>query len=1741
MVDSTRVVLLTLGVLQFFAGSAGACFIVGDLNGDCQVGIDDLLLVANQWLSPGICSEQGLVGHWKLDEEIGTDAVDYSGEDRHGVVFGEALWNPEGGKTGGTLQFDGTDDYVEITDYKGITGSNPRTCAAWIKSTSANGEIITWGQLGTPTYRWVIRLDAEGLLRLEVGAGSAIGSTILTDNLWHHVAVVSDGTTTDNVRLYVDGQIEVISSLVSQSINTPATNDVKIGIFADTQRYFQGLIDDVRIYDRVVSSGQIWALANTGTTDFACVDLNADDTLDATDFARLAEYWNEERPPIIISEFLADNDRVLSTHVEGREEYPDWIEIFNNTTETIDLSNWHLTDRADVGGKWRFPEGITLGSGDYLIVFASKKEEDDYPGNYPYVDDDGFLHTNFKLSNNGEYLGLVGPDASTVMYEYNSFELGVDEFGYPSQQEDISYGFYYGDHRYFWEPSPGTVNRSPFDGLVEEPVVSHPGGCYVNGFDLTVTCETEGAIIRYTTDGTPPNLANGMTYTEPIRIDSFTHLMVKGLKAGFKRSDAVIHSYIFLDSDVRGFSSNLPIVVIDTNGQAIQQTSFKQLYAVVMDTDKGGRALITDSADFSGWGGIKIRGSSSTMFPKKQFAFEVWDQHKEDKDVSILGMPSESDWILYAPYSDKSLMRNHLSYKWSNDIGQYAVRTRFVEMYLNTNGGKITAADYAGVYVFMEKIKRDGDRVDIARLDPSDNLEPEVSGGYIIKKDRLDPGDSGFLTSIGQRLAYVEPKEEEITQPQADWLKGYLDDFESALYGGDYRDPVEGYARYIDVDSWIDSHLLVELTKNIDGYRLSVFMFKDRGEKFKMGPIWDYNLSLGNADYLQGWLPEGWYYPLLGSSDYPWYPRIFEDPLFKLRYADRWYDLRRNMFSAGRLLGDVNETAAFLAESQERNYVRWPVLGKYVWPNWYIAATYQDEIDWMKGWIADRLTWMDDRIGTQYAAKPPVYSRNNYQVGGGFDLEITSPSGTIYYTVDGSDPRSDTGSVSASAIEYTDSIALDRSWQVKARSLSGNDWSAYNDVIFSIGPVARSLRINEIMYHPAEPNGFGVEVEFVELTNIGDASVNLNMVRFTDGIDFTFGDVWLPAGEEVVVVRDQAAFLSHYDTFAGAIAGEYTGGLDNGGERITLVDATGQKIHNFTYSDDWYDITDGGGFSLVIKDPTHMVLDHVEPGLKGHWKFDEYSGQSAQDSSPSGHDGVVNGGAVWHSYGGQINGALQLDGVDDYVEITGYKGILGSNPRTSTAWIKTTDSGVIMNWGAIGPSVRWRTVVDSAGRLRQEVGGGAIVGSTVLTDGTWHHVAVASDGGNIKNVVLYVDGKRDVPSSVGDRTIDTQSDGDATIGVALDIYYAGLIDNVSLYDRVLSDAEIALLVDLDDYWENKRYWRPSAQMGGSPGEDDPDIIPELGSIVINEVLAHSHALDPDWIELYNATADQTIDIGGWFLSDGKGDYMKYRIPDTTTLGPGEYIVFLETFDFDSFALSENGDEVYLRSGLDENGDITGYYEEEVFGASQTNVSLGRYQKSTGAFNFVAMSEQTAGAANADPRVGPVVISEIMYHPVPGGTFDKEEYEYVELYNTTNSAVPLYEYDADVGQNIPWKFTDGIEYTFPLGTEIGPYGYLLVVKNTTAFADRHGSPAGVEVLGPYDKNLNNNGEKLEISMPGDTDEEGRHYIRIDRVVYNDAGDWPQSADGGGMSLTRIDKTAYGNDVINWQAATGSPGE
>ncbi|MCP5528043.1 MAG: lamin tail domain-containing protein [Verrucomicrobiales bacterium] len=1247
---------------------------------------------------------------------------------------------------------------------------------------------------------------------------------------------------------------------------------------------------------------------------------------------------------VIISEFLADNGNGIRDEDADRE---DWIELLNLGPDPLDLDGWYLTDDGGNLTKWRLPARL-LDVNAYLLVWASGKDRAPAAGE---------LHANFKLSSGGEYLALVDPDGRVV-----------SAFGpaFPEQRENISYGR---DRLepdlvgYFPTPTPGSPNVSGGPGFAPDPVFDLASGLYP-GTSLEVNLSAPSGEIRYTVNGQFPTAAATL-YEGPIPITSGTVVMARVFQDGLLPGRVVARGYELVDPGLVGFDSNLPLLIIQPSRTGIPQDSRIVAHVTAIEPFRGRAALLGKPAH-QGLAQIEIRGQSSTGFPKKQYNLELTDDAGLDLEVSLLGLPAESDWVLNGPYTDKSLLNNFLAYELHEQMGHYAVRRRFVEVFIDESRGQLRyPTDYRGIYVLLEKIKIDNQRLDLERLGPTTSEEPGISGGYIFKKDKDSPGDRSFTSNGGagfsrQTLKYHDPKPDEITLPQQRWLRDYVNAFESALYAADWktRAGADHYSAYIDVDSFVDNHWIVEFAKQIDGYRLSNYLHKERGGRINMDPIWDWNLSFGNADYLNGWIASGWYYSLISENQHIWLRRLISgttgangttgDPDFNQAIADRWSVLRTNVLSGPRVTARVDAIAAYLDEAKDRDFSRWPRLNTYVWPNprIYIVPTYAQIIANKKQWIADRFAWIDSQF-----LPVPQLSRPGGPVPHGFPVSVTAPTGNIYYTLDGSDPRRSGGGISAQARMYQGSVPVDQNRRLVARALQGNRWSGPTAATFVVDSLP--LRITEIMYHPAPPppgNTNDVSnFEFIELLNTGTTPVALAGYRFVAGIQFDFstGTVTsLAPGARVLVVRNRASFEERYGANA-AVTGEFTGSLDNAGERLRLVGPMQEEVQDFAFNDRWYPATDGLGFALT---PVNPLAD-----------------QAALDSS-----------AGW-----------------------------------------------------------------SAGR---------------------------------------------VP-------------------------------------------------------------------GGTPGGPEPVVAP-LPVVVVNEVLTHTDAPQVDAIELFNPAAG-AVDVSGWFLSD---DFRapKYRLPAGSVIPSQGFLVVDET-DFNpglggtnEFNLRSSGDEVYLYSA-DASGALTGYVQGFEFGAALNGVSFGRYATTDGAGHFVAQSQTTLGGPNAGPRVGPVVISEVMYHPpdVPanGALWDAPEDEYIELLNLTDAIVPLYDPNADTNT---WRLRDAVDFTFPMGQHLSARERVLVVRfdpvtdaaSASAFRAKYRVPVGVRMFGPWDGKLDNGGEPIELIQP----DQVRFYtnapvttaVLVDRVRYRDDPPWPSGADGVGFALQRVDESAYGDESSNWIAAAPTPG-
>lgn len=441
----------------------------------------------------------------------------------------------------------------------------------------------------------------------------------------------------------------------------------------------------------------------------------------------------------------------------------------------------------------------------------------------------------------------------------------------------------------------------------------------------------------------------------------------------------------FKDPDAP-FISNLPILVIESQGAIVDEPKTRAHLGIVY-THEGMNTLPGTYNDYDGNIGIEIRGASSQSFAKKGYGFETRLENGENNNVSLLGLPPENDWVLHGPYSDKSLIRNVLAYHFAAEMGQYAPRTRLCEVFINST--------YRGVYVLTEKIKRDTFRVDVGKLTSDEVSGRAITGGYILSIDKADEHYwvSPYLSLNNNeiRIQYYYPKPDSINLAQQNYIQNFVSAFEHALRSPNYKDPYIGYQPYIDIQSFVDFYLVNELTRNVDGYRISTYLHKDKDRKnrispLKAGPVWDFNLGFGNADYYSASEIDGWQseYPADGKSPPFWWEKLKTDPTYFNTMVESWAHYRSGILSDERVVEVIDSLTALLADAQERNFETYPVLKRYIWPNNYVGHSYENEINYLKNWILRRMEWMDGELDTPMHP----YSVNHPKAGSSLALSI---------------------------------------------------------------------------------------------------------------------------------------------------------------------------------------------------------------------------------------------------------------------------------------------------------------------------------------------------------------------------------------------------------------------------------------------------------------------------------------------------------------------------------------------------------------------------------------------------------------------------------------------------------------------------------------------------------------------------------------------------------------------------------
>ncbi|MDB4551203.1 CotH kinase family protein [Akkermansiaceae bacterium] len=731
----------------------------------------------------------------------------------------------------------------------------------------------------------------------------------------------------------------------------------------------------------------------------------------------------------VISEFMAANETGLQ---DGDGEFSDWIEIFNPTASSVDLSSYFLTEDSSDLTKWSFPP-LPLAPGERIIVFASGKGA---------AGPAGEIHTNFKLSAGGEYLALVTASGSTLLQEFAPT--------YPALDEDVSYGILRGDlstSRVLGTPTPGQPN----DASIPPPsavTFSLNSRTFSETLNLSLATETAGASIYYTTDGSTPSTKNGILYSSAINLTSTSHLRAIAVREGVAGPISG-ENFIRLAADLVNYESDLPLMIIDNfgagtvpakgwsgTGSGVQQVARQNAVWATFDRNETtGLASLTDPPQMISRTGIRGRGAFSSTWSQKPYSMEVWDENGEEKDVNVLGMPAHSDWVLYYPDTDRnkdpSMMFNTFMYELSNNMGRYAARIRWVEAFVNTNGGALSLADRRGVYAIFEKVSRGEGRLEFDKL-----TEDGTEGGWLLGLNRMDsipvggyPAENGstrpqlFHTRGPNRVSqtsansagsgddiprqsngylnFDNPSGYRITATQRTAIEDWFVEFEDVLYdNSQWLDPINGYRKYLDPKDFVEYFMFNNLSRNGDGMLISMFPWKGDDGKLRMGPAWDYNWS----SYYVGGGPTGTF---RHRGDRLWYRRLFDDPDFEQLYVDRWFYHRDRAMSNTGIESIVNEQAAEIGTTRA---IRQGFSNEGSW---------NSELNTFKNWLTTRADWYDGQFTPR-----PVYNQNGGEVAGNFIVKFSPPPGTIYYTTDGSDPRRSGGGISPSAIQFEGGVTM---------------------------------------------------------------------------------------------------------------------------------------------------------------------------------------------------------------------------------------------------------------------------------------------------------------------------------------------------------------------------------------------------------------------------------------------------------------------------------------------------------------------------------------------------------------------------------------------------------------------------------------------------------------------------------------------------------------------------------------------
>jgi len=1344
---------------------------------------------------------------------------------------------------------------------------------------------------------------------------------------------------------------------------------------------------------------------------------------------------------LVITEFLAANVTTNGLADEDGEQQ-DWIEIYNRGTTAVNLANYSLSDDPELPGLWLFP-ARTLAPKSYLVVFASGKDRRATNNTTP-------LHTNFKLGNAGEPLGLYSPDSPRQL---------VSGFStYPEQRNDISYGVdSFGTPFYYANPTPGATNgASTILGVCAPVHVNVPRGHFITPFALTLSCATPGATLRYTTDGSEPTV-NSTVFPNSLTISNTTLFRAAAFKANHLPAKTITHTYFFnLPASIRSLpvfsivtaSNNLygPAGILgisggnyDTgpwlaNGPNDYHNPSKHGLAWERETSVEW-IRPEDNSGFQAECGIRVQGSDwqrPRLSTTSKFSFRLYfrgdygEGRLEYPLFPLTGVQSFDQLVLRAGFNEQynPFIRDEIHRRLSSDMNSIASHGTLAVVFIN------------GVYYTSSPWYNPCERVH------EEFFEEHLGGG-----PDWDVVGPSFASSSGA-VGVVDGDRTDFQN-----LVSYVNN--NAVVAPSVYTNI---ARWLDLTNFADYCILNAYGAMGDWPANNWRAGKDRS---KSGPwrfaVWDAEWGMGiygravtiNSFTETGGGPNDSGLGSIGSSEIAQlYDRLRTSTEFRLLWADR---IQKHFFNGGALTG-ANITNRFM---ELRNQL-YPLMG---------------EMDVaILNWARDRQPIFFSHMtpyGLTAYTNAPGFNQFGGRVAAGFSLVITNIGGTIYYTTNGSDPRlAFTGAVTPGTLAYTGPVTLNSTVTVRARTLLGGTWSAITEAAFTVGALGIPLRITEIMYNPSG----GSLYEFIELQNISGAAMDLSGMYF-DGVNFIFPEGSSLAGGARLVLGSNTDTNAWKGLYAGVNPGGwFSGNLNNSGERLALFDRTGNLITSVDFKDNagWPTAADGGGRSLEV------VNASGNPDEAANWKA-----SAANNGTPGGANSAAPTQLVFlnelmaENVSTVNNGGTYPDWVElrnpggGSVNITGWSLTDDGNarkfvfPATTipaggylTVWCDTNSTPGLHTGFSLDRDGETVSLYDaSTNRIDALTYGlqlanysvGKISGNWALTTPTTNAANIAAPLGSASNLALNewlanpAPGQPDwielynksttLPVSLQGIYLNTSN----TIHQLTSLSFLAPLGYVQLFAdegvgpdhldlKLSADGETLTLAD--NTGGTIQTVSFGAQAEGVSGGRYPDgavtlmdfsssVSPAAANYlstytgpVINEVLARNRSITVgtqivDFVELYNPNGS-SFNLGGMSLSVNSKQAGEFTFPAGTTIAANAYLLI--KCDSSTPAATNSG---AFNTGEALDGESGGVYlfntNRQVvnfleYGPQVDNLPIGL---SSGQWRL--LSAATPGTANAAVAIlgtnTAVRINEWMPHPAKGD-------DWFELFNLTNRPVDL---------------------------------------------------------------------------------------------------------------------------------------